>query len=73
MSPQQPHFFEPAAGPLKKIFGSNVSAIYKDARAGDVRDSQADISKAATLLGYKPAVGLEDGLRETVKWFKSTT
>jgi nucleoside-diphosphate-sugar epimerase len=38
-----------------------------------VRDSQADISKAAALLGYKPAVGLEDGLRETVKWFKSST
>ena len=58
---------------LKKIFGSDVTAIYKDARAGDVRDSQADISKAARMLGYKPVVGLEEGLRETVKWFKSTT
>ena len=58
---------------LKRIFGSDVTAIYKDARPGDVRDSQADISKAAKLLGYKPVVGLEDGLRETVKWFKSTT
>jgi len=54
---------------LKKIFGSNVEPIYKDARAGDVRDSQADISKAEKMLGYKPIVGLEDGLRETVKWF----
>ena len=54
---------------LKKIFGSNVEPIYKDARAGDVRDSQADISKAERLLGYKPIVGLEEGLRETVKWF----
>ena len=54
---------------LKKIFGSNAEAIYKDARTGDVRDSQADISKAEKMLGYKPIIGLEDGLRETVKWF----
>jgi nucleoside-diphosphate-sugar epimerase len=54
---------------LKKIFGSNVEPIYKDARTGDVRDSQADISKAEKMLGYKPIVGLEEGLRETVKWF----
>jgi len=54
---------------LNGIFGTNVQPTYKDARAGDVRDSQADISKAAKLLGYQPAVGLEEGLRETVKWF----
>ena len=53
---------------LKKIFGSDVQPIYREARAGDVRDSQADITKAAQMLGYKPIVGLEDGLRETVKW-----
>ena len=53
---------------LKKIFGSDVEPIYKEARAGDVRDSQADIKKAERLLGYKPSVGLEEGLRETVKW-----
>ena len=33
---------------LNKIFGTNLEPIYKDARQGDVRDSQADISKAAT-------------------------
>ncbi len=54
---------------LKKIFNSNVEPIFKDARAGDVRDSQADISKAAKRLGYQPTVGFEVGLRETVKWF----
>jgi nucleoside-diphosphate-sugar epimerase len=54
---------------LNKIFGTNLEPIYKEARQGDVRDSQADISKAAKLLGYKPLVGLEEGLRETVKWF----
>ena len=58
---------------LKKIIGSNVQPIYKEARAGDVRHSQADISKAQQMLGYQPTVGLEEGLRETVAWYKSTT
>lgn len=56
-------------GVLKKIFGSDVEPVYKEGRRGDVRDSQADISKAERLLGYKPSVTLEEGLRETVKWF----
>src|SRR5437764_4161257 len=47
---------------LNRILSTNLQPIYKDARAGDVRDSQADISKAKALLGYAPAVGLEDGL-----------
>jgi UDP-glucose 4-epimerase len=56
---------------LKQIFGSDVEPIFKDGRAGDVRDSQADISKAEQRLGYKPSVGFEDGLRRTVDWFKN--
>ncbi|MFI5314391.1 MAG: NAD-dependent epimerase/dehydratase family protein [Myxococcota bacterium] len=39
------------------------------ARAGDVRHSQADISRAKTLLGWEPSVSLEAGLRETVRWY----
>ena len=60
----------PPVATLKKIFRSNVEPIYKEARQGDVRDSQADISKAEKLLGYKPVVGLEEGLRKTVEWYK---
>ena len=37
-------------------------------RAGDVKDSQADISKAKALLGYEPIVDLEEGLRHTLAW-----
>jgi nucleoside-diphosphate-sugar epimerase len=54
---------------LKKIVGSSVEPIYQEARTGDVRDSQADISKAERLLGYRPTATFEDGLRETVAWF----
>ena len=56
---------------LKKIIGSDAQPIYKEARTGDVRHSQADITKAQKLLGYQPTVGLEDGLRETVAWYRS--
>jgi UDP-N-acetylglucosamine 4-epimerase len=42
---------------------------YRDFRAGDVRHSQADISKAQTLLGYQPTHRISDGLTETVRWF----
>jgi nucleoside-diphosphate-sugar epimerase len=58
---------------LKKIFGASVEPIYRESRQGDVRDSQADISKAEKLLGYKPIVGLEEGLRKTVEWYKQST
>jgi len=48
-----------------------VKAIYKDERAGDVKDSQADITKAKTLLGYAPIVGLEEGLKRTLEWCRT--
>ena len=58
---------------LKKIFGSSVEPIYKEARQGDVRHSQADISKAEKMLGYRPTVGLDEGLRHTVDWFRQSS
>jgi UDP-glucose 4-epimerase len=56
---------------MNRVVGTNLQAIYKDARAGDVRDSQADISKARSLLGYEPIVPLEDGLRHTLDWCRA--
>jgi nucleoside-diphosphate-sugar epimerase len=44
---------------------------HEPARAGDVRHSQADIAKARRLLGYEPWLGLEDGLRQTLAWYKA--
>jgi UDP-glucose 4-epimerase len=43
---------------------------FTEPRAGDVRHSEADISAAATDLGYRPAVAFDAGLRRTVDWFK---
>jgi nucleoside-diphosphate-sugar epimerase len=55
---------------LQKIIGSNLTARYMESRAGDVRHSLAAISRAADLLGYKPIVGLAEGLRRTVEWYR---
>jgi len=53
---------------MNRLVGTRIEAIYKEGRAGDVRDSQADIAKAKELLGYEPLVGLEEGLRHTLAW-----
>ncbi|MFN7914420.1 MAG: SDR family oxidoreductase [Vicinamibacterales bacterium] len=53
---------------INGILGTSIEPIYEAARLGDVRDSQADISKAITLLGYAPSVDLEEGLRRTLDW-----
>ena len=44
---------------------------FTDPRIGDVRDSQADITRARELLGYEPIVSLEEGLRLTMAWFET--
>jgi nucleoside-diphosphate-sugar epimerase len=53
---------------MNRIVGTSIQAIYKEPREGDVRDSQADISKAQRLLGYTPLIDLEAGLRRTLDW-----
>ena len=56
---------------MNRVCGTSIQAVYKDARVGDVRDSQADITKAKTLLGYEPLIGLEQGLQRTLDWCRS--
>jgi nucleoside-diphosphate-sugar epimerase len=56
---------------MNRIVGTSLSPVYLEARAGDVRDSQADITKARTLLGYAPTVGLDEGLRRTLDWCRA--
>lgn len=50
----------------------DVKADYQQPRVGDVRHSLADISRARELLGYEPQVGLEEGLRRTIDWWKTS-
>jgi len=57
---------------VRSVIGGTIEPLYADPRAGDVRDSQADISKAQRLLGYQPVVGFEEGLGRTVAWYRES-
>ena len=46
--------------------GTNVQPEYGPFRAGDIKDSLADISKAKQILGYEPAVSFEEGIKRTI-------
>lgn len=56
---------------IRKNLNSDHQPIYRDAREGDIKNSLADISLAKTLLDYHPAKNFEDGLVETIGYFKS--
>lgn len=47
----------------------SLEPIYRDFRVGDVRHSQADISKISSFLGYEPTHDVGSGLKNTVAWF----
>ena len=55
---------------LKKIISFEGEVKYGPDRAGDVKHSLADLSRAAKFLGYKPVVNFEEGLRRTVEWYQ---
>jgi len=55
---------------LRRITGKNLEAKYDSPREGDIRDSQADISKARQILGYRPTVEFEEGLTRTFEWYR---
>jgi nucleoside-diphosphate-sugar epimerase len=54
---------------IAAILGKSIKAAHDAPQKGDVRDSQADISRAKTLIGWTPKVNLDTGLRQTVEWF----
>jgi nucleoside-diphosphate-sugar epimerase len=60
-------------GQLKELTGRpDAVPDYREPRAGDVRDSLADISRARDLLGYTPQVDFQTGLRHTISWWKQS-
>jgi nucleoside-diphosphate-sugar epimerase len=57
---------------VRQLVGTQGEPVYASPRAGDVKDSQADISKARRILGYEPRVSFEEGLAKTVAWYRSS-
>jgi len=51
---------------------ADIEAKHGPERAGDVRDSLADISKAKNLLGYEPTHNLKEGIAEAIEWYRNT-
>ncbi len=58
---------------LARETGGTSKARLEAPRAGDIRHSLADIRQARKLLGYRPRVDFETGLRRTVEWYRSST
>lgn len=56
---------------LEKIVGKKILVKYEAPRAGDIRDSQADISLARNVLDYSPRVTFNEGLERTWEWYKA--
>ncbi len=63
--------FEAIRSPLEPRFPhlKGFKPSYRDFRAGDVRHSLADISKAQSLLGYQPSHRIKEGLVEAMDWY----
>jgi nucleoside-diphosphate-sugar epimerase len=56
---------------LRELTGYKGEPAYASARAGDIRDSLADIRLAGELLGYQPLVDFREGLRRSIEWYKA--
>jgi len=55
---------------IKGLLNASGEIIVKENRPGEVWRFEADISKAKELLGYKPGLNIEEGLKRTVEWYK---
>ena len=57
---------------LQKIEGVSIPANYGPSRAGDVKDSQADTTRARQELGHDPQFSFEEGIKRTLEWYASS-
>jgi UDP-glucose 4-epimerase len=55
---------------LNRLLGAALAPVHGPARAGDVRYSQADLTRTRQDLGYEPAVTFEEGLARTLEWMR---
>lgn len=55
---------------INKIAGKSIAPVFAPPRPGDIRDSQADITKAGKLLNWKPRVSFAEGIEKAVAWYR---
>ena len=55
---------------LCKELGKNVQPIFASERKGDIKHSNADISKAREMIGYNPSWSFESGIQAVIEWYK---
>jgi UDP-glucose 4-epimerase len=55
---------------LGHVFGKRIEPTFAPPRSGDIRHSLADITAAKTVLGYKGSISFDEGLRQTVAWYR---
>jgi UDP-glucose 4-epimerase len=55
---------------INAILNKTIEPVYAEARAGDIKHSQADITRAKEHLGYEPKISFEEGLRRTIQWYR---
>jgi len=58
---------------MQTILGTNIQPDYLPPRAGDVKDSLADIARAKELIGYEPEVYFDEGLTRAVEAYRRST
>lgn len=56
---------------LNRQLGTDVQPIHAPPRAGDIRESMADITLARTVLGYNPGIDFEEGLRRSIDYYRT--
>ena len=57
---------------IKALTGSRSEIVFRPLPVDDPKQRQPDITRARTLLGWEPTVGLEAGLRQTIDYFRDT-
>ena len=57
------------AAVICRVMGKDIESIHEEARAGDVRDSQGDATRAREILGWDSVMSIEEGMVKTVEYF----
>lgn len=56
---------------INRLLGTRIEPIFAPPREGDIKNSLAAIEKAERLLNYKPVVSFEEGVAQTVEWYRA--